>query len=308
MFDRYEEFECFLASVQVVLVMLGMGATLSIGDFARVIQKPRSLAVGLIWQLLLAPALTAVLTLICRLDPGIAVGLILIAAMPGGPLANVFTYLAKGNVALSITLTTLATFAAILMAPLLLCVLAGGFVPPEVEMPVGVIILDTVIYVITPLILGMLLGRWNATVATAVAPWLVRAGVLVLAVIVVGSLGSGRIEPLSYGWQAPVAIILLCLTFQNASMLLFLCYRWPVADQTAIGVGLTIRNVNLALLLAARLFPTSVDRSIGGGVLFVCLFWGAVSLIVCVPTIFIQRRALATEKRQLLSLAEQPSA
>lgn len=298
MFDRYAEFESLLASAQVALVMVGMGATLSVQDFRDVLSKPRSLGVGLGWQLLLAPVLTFVATKLFSLDPGIAVGLILISTMPGGPFANVFTYLAQGNLALSICLTTLATFAALVTAPLLLNGLAGGFVPSGVRMPAGVIMRETILFVIVPLVGGMLFSRWRPQSAKAVSPWLVRAGVFVLAMMVVGSLGSGRIEPLTYGWQTPLIIIVLCVTFQNASMLPFLVWRWPVADQTAVGVGVTIRNVNLALLLGARLFPAT-QSTIGGGVLYVSLFWGAVSLIVCIPTIFVQRRALEAEAQRL---------
>lgn len=301
MLERYAEFEGLLASTQAALVMLGMGMTLAVRDFTAVLAKPRSLAVGLTWQLLLAPALTFLLTRMMPMDGGIAVGLILISVMPGGPIANVFTYLARGNLALSITLTTLATFAALPCAPLLLNGLAGGLVPPDVTMPVGAIMLDTLAFVVTPLVVGMAASRWRPAAANVLSPWLVRAGVLVLAAMVVGSLGSGRIEPLSYGWKTPLAIILLCLTFQNASMLPFLVFRWPVADQTAVGVGVTIRNVNLALLLAARLFPASAGDSLGGGVLYSVLFWGAVSLVVCVPTIYVQRRALEAERQRILS-------
>lgn len=299
MFDHYHEYESLLATIQVVLVMVGMGATLSLADFLTVTREPRSLFVGCLCQFLFAPLATLATVMLFSLDPGIVVGLILISAMPGGPVASLYTFLARGNVALSITLTVVATFASILTVPALLRIFAHGYVPGDVAMPVDVIVGDVALYLIAPLALGMIVARLAPGWAGAVSAWLTRAGMIILAAIVVGSLGSGRIDPVGYGWTTPLVIIGLCLVIQNVSMALFAIFRWSVADQTAVGIGVTIRNINLALLLAARLFPASSesasDPSMGGGVLYVALFWGALSLIVCIPSIFVQRRALAAE-------------
>lgn len=298
MFDRYHELESSLATAQVVLVMLGMGMTLSIGDFFVVLERPRSLFLGFACQFLLAPLLTAVAIAVFDLDSGIAVGLVLIAAMPGGPLANLYTFLAKGNLALSITLTGLATLASLVTVPLILGGLAAGLVPDEISLPAGVIAREIFLYLLAPLLVGMATYRMLPAVSAVVSAWLIRLGLLILLLIVVGSLGSGRIDPLGYGWTTPLVIIGLCLVIQNVSMALFPLLGWPVADQTAVGIGITIRNVNLALLLAARLFPADASggsNSLGGGVLYVTLFWGALSLIVCTSSVFVQRRAMGRE-------------
>ena len=304
MFDWYHEYESLLATIQVVLVMLGMGATLLLSDFAGVVRQPRSLIVGCLCQFLLAPALTLITISVCQLDAGIAAGLVLIAAMPGGPLANLFTFLARGNLALSIALTGIGTISSLVTVPLMLNAFARGYFPSEFVMPVGLILSDVALYLIAPLAVGMVIRRLIPDWAPTISTCLVRLGLVILLAIVVGSLGSGRIEPLGYGWSTPITIIVLCLCLQNISMLIFLLLRWSVADQTAVGVSVTIRNINLALLLATRLFPASTHpatHSIGGGVMYVILFWGALSLIVCVPTIFLQRRSLAVEALRLQS-------
>ena len=310
--ELYPQLEPWLAGFQALLVMIAMGTNLRLGDFATVFGHPRSLLAGLSWQLVVAPLLTIGLILIWPMAPGITVGLLMIAAMPGGPLANLFCHLAKGNVALSIALTTLGTLATIGMAPLLLSVVAGPLLPETVAIPAGEIIQNTLLFVVTPLMAGMIFGRVAPRASQRIAQWFVRASVAILFVMVLGSISSGRIEPLSYGWSTPIAIILLCLVFQNGSMLLFHVCRWPVADQTAIGVGLTIRNVNLALLLAAQLFPaTSASAgtaSIGGGVIYVTLFWGAVSLICCTPTLFIQPRLFEKEQKAKRAHHQVPTA
>lgn len=304
MFDWYREYESLLATIQVVMVMFGMGTTLFLRDFRTVLERPRSLVVGCLCQFLLVPTLTLLTIHLCRLDAGIALGLILIAAMPGGPLANLFTFLAHGNLALSITLTGLGTLLGLVTIPLMLNTFAHGYLPENVVMPVDVILIDIALYLLLPVAAGMIVRKLAPKAVPFLSTWLVRCGLIILVSMVVGSLGSGRIEPLSYGVMTPLIIIILCLCIQNFSMLIFLILRWSVADQTAVGVSVTIRNINLALLLATRLFPASAQtnsHSLGGGVLYVILFWGALSLIVCVPTIFVQRRMLSIESVRLQS-------
>lgn len=303
MFDRYHEYESLLATIQVVLVMVGMGATLSLDDFRAIARRPRSLVVGCLCQFVLAPLATLATVMVCPLEPGIAIGLVLISAMPGGPVANLYTFLARGNVALSIALGVLGTLGSILTVPILWKTFADGFVPYEIDMPIEVIVGNVALYLVAPLTVGMLVAKMAPRWASPASAWLMRAGIVVLAGIVAGSLGSGRIDPVGYGWMTPLVIITLCVVIQNASMAVFALCRWPIVDQTAVGISVTIRNINLALLLAARMFPASSEsapiQAIGGGVLYVTLFWGALSMIVCIPSIFVQRRALTREAARL---------
>src|SRR3954452_14182355 len=130
MFDWYADAESYLAPLQLVLFMLGMGATLSAADFAAVARRPRFLLVGAACQFLLTPLLAVLLNHAFDVPPGIAVGIILVSAMPGGTLSKVFAYLGRGNIALSISLTVTGTFASMATVPLLLTLLATEYVPP----------------------------------------------------------------------------------------------------------------------------------------------------------------------------------
>src|SRR5580765_1623271 len=105
MFDWYPDYEYLCARTQLVLFTLGMGMTLSLGDFVEIARRPRSFAVALIGQLLLVPGVAVLINAVTDFEPGIKVGLILTAAMPGGALAKFFTYFGHGNMALSISLT-----------------------------------------------------------------------------------------------------------------------------------------------------------------------------------------------------------
>src|SRR5437660_3832207 len=171
MFDWYPRAEYSLSQVQLVLFMLGMGATLSAADFAAIAQRPRFLLVGAACQFLLTPFLAVLFNHAFAVPPGIAVGLILVSAMPGGTLSKVFAYLGRGNIALSISLTVCGTFAAMATVPALLRLLAMEYVPENFEMPVGAIVRDIALFLLLPLAAGMTAARRAPARALAFSRW-----------------------------------------------------------------------------------------------------------------------------------------
>src|SRR4026207_184998 len=104
MFDSYPDYEIWFARLQLIFFMLGMGVHLTGADFTRVLAQPRSLLIGLAGQVLLTPLLAVAVNHWFELDAAIALGLIMVAAMPGGSLSKVFVYLGRGNAPLTITL------------------------------------------------------------------------------------------------------------------------------------------------------------------------------------------------------------
>jgi BASS family bile acid:Na+ symporter len=295
MVETYLAYEYLLAPLQLVLFMLGMGATLSPAAFVAVARRPWFLAFGAFCQFVLGPLLAVLFNHWWDLEPGIAVGMILIAAMPGGQMSKLFTYLARGNVALSISLTGCGTFAALVTVPLLLewlaadALRAGNF-----AMPMGVVVRDMVLYLLLPLLGGIAVGRFAPARRAVFSRTCIRVGLVFVAIMVVGSLACGRIRPLDYNWRVPAAIILFCLAQQQLSMLPFRALRWPRADGVAVGIEVTMRNVNLALLLWELLFPGS-DNPLANGVLFVVLYYGGTAMIVGAPLALRYRKALRGE-------------
>jgi BASS family bile acid:Na+ symporter len=108
-----------------------MGITLSVDDFKAALKMPRAIATGFVAQYLIMPLLGWSIASAMKLETGLAVGLILVSCCPGGTASNVVTFLAKGNVALSVLMTTCSTFGAIFMTPLLTKWLAGSLVPVD---------------------------------------------------------------------------------------------------------------------------------------------------------------------------------
>ena len=301
MFENYALYEHHLAQLQMILFMLGMGATLNLADFAGVLRRPRSFLTAAAGQFLLAPLLAVLASRWLAVEPGIAVGLILISAMPGGTLSKVFTYLGRGNIALSISLTACGTLAAVATVPILLRVLAVGYVPVDFEMPIDDILRELTLFLLLPLAAGMGLGRLAPARREVFSRWCIRVGFVVVVVMVTGSLASGRIHPADYGWRAPAAIILFCLLTMQLTMLPFRLLGWPRADCLSAGIEATMRNLNLALLLKALLFPAEKGADpIGDGVLFVILFYAGVALCSGLPLALNFRRWARSETRPSL--------
>src|SRR5579862_2448030 len=117
MFDWYPYYEYHCARTQLVLFTLGMGMTLSLADFAEIVRRPRSFLCALIGHLYVVPWVAVAINAWCGFEPGIAVGLILVAAMPGGALSKFFAYFGRGNMALSISLTGATTLLTLITVP-----------------------------------------------------------------------------------------------------------------------------------------------------------------------------------------------
>ena len=289
LFEQYPPYHHLVASAQLVLAMFGMGIVTRPRDFVELVLEPKPMITGLLYQLVGIPLLTAGVIYFVKLPPEVVVGLIMVAAMPGGALSNVYTHLGRGNVALSVALTGVMTLLALVTAPLIMRIFAGDYLPPEIAMPVGETVREIFIFLLLPLAVGMLLGRLlKDEAAHRCSKWSVRASLIVLAVLVVGSLGSGSIDFSRYSARIPLLVFLYCLIIQiiilrGARHVLGFSHR----DSMALGIESSMKNINLAVLIAASLFGIEgKNGEFGAGVLFVLLLYGGVSLGVAgVPVI-----------------------
>ncbi|MSQ96470.1 MAG: hypothetical protein EXR98_18225 [Gemmataceae bacterium] len=288
MFDWYPDYEYHCARAQLVLFTLGMGLTLSPADFIEIARRPRSFVSGLIGQLFVVPLIAVLIISIGSFESGIAVGLILTASMPGGALAKFFAYFGRGNMALSISLTGVTTLLTLVTVPVMLQLLATHYMPAEVKMPIADIMIDVALCLLLPAVAGLMFTRLWPKHHRLLSKICIRIGLVVVIVMVAGSFGSGRIRPGEYGWNVPIAIILFCMLGQQLNMLPFRLFKWPRQDRMAVGVEITMRNMNLALLIKANLFPHADD--LGNGVLFVILFYAGAAMCVGLPLALNHRR------------------
>ena len=158
-----------LLAVMIVVIMFGMGAGLTLEDFRAVLRRRRLVLIGFCSQFGFMPLLAYSLANLLGLDPALSIALVLVGCLPGGSTSNMFSYFARGNVALSISMTTASTLAALVMIPTLLQVYTTGFVAQlplgadgetEFVIPVGNILVSLVL-VLVPVVGGMVLRRFS---------------------------------------------------------------------------------------------------------------------------------------------------
>lgn len=303
----YAQYEYTLAATLLICAMLGMGTTLDPGDFRRVLRTPQGVLLMLGMQLLLTPLLAIGLSRLLGVRAGIAVGMLVVAAIPGGLFSNVFTYFARGNVALSISATAVCTLGCLITTTLVLKVYGASLVPPKFAMPVGRILFEITCCLLLPLSLGMLCRRYLPRVHERLGKICIRGSVVLLLVIVVGSITSGRLDISAYGWRSIVAMIAFGIISYYVCFPLGFAMRMSKNDMVTIGIEAVVRNAHLGILLKASLFPAiaGVDDPIADGVLFVILFYGGVSLVIGPAIVVFRRLELSVWEAKMAAKGEE---
>ena len=175
--------ETKLLGVMMMVIMLGMGCSLTFKDFALALRKPAGVGIGLVTTYVLTPLLGFALAMLLKLPPAYAVGLILMACLPGGTTSNIFNYFSKGVLSLSILMTIVSTLFAVLLVPLVLGVLTSG-IAGEWQIPPGNVA-QVLFVLLVPTLLGMLLRKWNANVGAVIEMVGGVLGILVIVFLVV---------------------------------------------------------------------------------------------------------------------------
>ncbi len=201
--------ETALLSGFLLLLMLGMGATLSWADFAQVVQRPRPVLIGLASQFGWMPLIAFALAHALALPPLAAVGLVVMGCSSGGTTSNFFTYLSRADLALSISMTIVSTLVAVVAIPLLLLVYTRGFVAEtDVAIPYGNIV-STLVGVLVPVALGMVVRSRSERWARRLERGGTVAGFAMLALVIGGSLARDAEQLLAIDPGVYVAATLL---------------------------------------------------------------------------------------------------
>ena len=170
------------------IIMFGMGLTLSLNDFQALVKRPWEVAIGVLAHFIIMPALAVLLTRIIPMPPEVAAGVILVGCCPGGTSSNVMTYLAKGDVALSLACTSVTTLAAPIVTPFLVWMFASQYLPVD---PLAMF-LSIVQVIIVPLALGLLFQRFVPGLVRAAIPVLPLVSVVGIVLIVSAVVGASK--------------------------------------------------------------------------------------------------------------------
>ncbi len=278
-----------IVNAAIGLMMLGVALELKLEDFKRIIRSPKAPGIGLLAQFILLPAFTFVLILILKPQPSIALGMILVAACPGGNLSNLMTYLAKGNCAVSVSMTAISTLAAIVMTPLNLS-LWGSLNPDtaqilkKVSLSPADVFFTVFIILGIPMAVGMTLTRIFPNLSQKVRkPFKIFTLIFFIA-IVFGALAAN--------WKIflqVIGLIVFAVLIHNA-LALNLGY-WssklaglPERDCRAVSIEVGIQNSALGLVLVFNFF-----NGLGGMAILVG-WWGIWHIIAGLIAAFIFSR------------------
>ena len=256
---QYEQFIDFLYAQLIPwllrLVMVGLGLTLTVADLRRVVVFPRAVAVGLAGQLMLLPLLAFVLAALLAPTPEIAVGAIILAACPGGVTSNAYVFAARADVALSVTLTAIASFITVFTLPLLTYLALQVFVQQgEVpELPMARMFQTLALFTVVPVGIGMVIRRlWSALALRAIE--VLRPATLVILVLVVLATAVTSIETIRmFFLQASLLVVGLNLLSMGMGYGLATAFRLNTSQRVTIAVEVGVQNLSLALLVTLTL-------------------------------------------------------
>lgn len=291
MTELYLKYEYWIAFTQLLLAMFGMGATLRVADFINIAKTPRAFATGIGLQLVMVPLIALLFLSLFELQPGVAVGIAILAAIPGGTTSNIYTHFAHGNIALSIAITAATTVACLVTVPIILKLLITDYVPADFQLPAARIASEIFFSILAPLALGMLVLKILPASAPQISTWSIRASLLLIVVIIIGATTSGRLDWAAFGFVN----VLIVTGFTGALLVAGFVVPWlagaPRADVVAIDMELTVRNVNLAVLIIASLFPAAnaATGDLGSMALFSVLVYGGWMLMPALVLIIASR-------------------
>ena len=234
------------------VIMLGMGVTLSVEDFRRVLLMPRAILTGFFAQYLIMPTLAWAIAKGLRLPPDFAVGLILVGCCPGRTASNVVTFLARANVPLSVLMTMCSTFAAVLMTPLLTKWLAGAYV----QVSALGLLLDTVKVVLAPLLAGLALNTFFPRTVKAMLPVAPLISVVAIVLVVSSILADKAAAVLQSGGWLLLAVFLLHAGGFGLGWVFAWMFGYCESVRRTIAIEVGMQNSGLGAALARNNFPS----------------------------------------------------
>uniref|UniRef100_UPI004048EDF3 bile acid:sodium symporter family protein n=1 Tax=Cephaloticoccus sp. TaxID=1985742 RepID=UPI004048EDF3 len=234
----------------LAVIMLGMGLTLSIDDFKRVLVMPRPVALGFVAQFLFMPLLGWSISRFLHLDTPLAVGLILVSCCPGGTASNVVAYLARANVALSVVMTICSTFAAIILTPLLTQFYAGTMVQVDA---LG-LFLSTFKVVVAPVLLGVLLNRFVPRVVAWTRPASPLISVITITLIVASIIGQSAEAVKASAGVLLLAVGLLHVGGFGLGYLSARVFGFEKIIARTVSIEVGMQNSGLGVVLARKHF------------------------------------------------------
>lgn len=263
-----------LLPLALAFVMFGMGLTLTLADFARLIKAPKAVITGFIGQIILLPLLALSLCIAFSVPDYIAVGVMVLAACPGGTTSNLISHIAKANLALSVSLTAISTIACVFTTPFIIQFAIDYFVKENApEFSIIQTVIGLVGVSILPVVIGMTIRRFYLVFAKKTENFFRQFSMYFMLLMIVGVLVSER-NNLAASFESA---FLICLTLNLLSVLLGLglakLSNLAFKDSLTLAIEIGVQNAALAMLICIT-FLQAPDYAIAPGVYGIAMYIG----------------------------------
>ncbi len=248
-----------LLPIVVVFMMFSMGLDLTIADFVRALKEKKSVLIAMTGQYLLAPALAFLLVFLFAPAPYIALGLIIVIAIPGGSISNAFVYVGRGNVSLSVTLTGISQFLGLISVPFLIGLGITLYYPNvgNIELPVARTILVLLALSLLPMGIGMFVRHRWINFAQWLEPRTRSLSVFALFAACALAVAPNFQNSVSQLPQAGLLAVLMCVFGNIAGVIIARLSGLNLEDAFTIGIEISMQNLALAVLIATTMLGKS---------------------------------------------------
>nr|WP_299385316.1 bile acid:sodium symporter family protein [Allomuricauda sp.] len=260
--------------LSLAIIMLGMGMTLVPADFTRIVKYPKAILIGLTNQLVFLPLIGFTLATVFDLNPVTAVGIMILASCPGGPTSNLITQVCKGNIALSVTLTAIASFISILTIPFILSHALAHF-SGTTDVAIRLPIVDTIIQImgitVIPISIGMFIRRHRTNFAIRMEKPMRIASTVIFILVFIAVLAANA-EKLVEGMKAAgLVTLLLNLATMGLGYLTAHLFKLNLRNRISITIESGIQNGTLAFVIATSIL-NNIEMGIPTGAYSIWMF------------------------------------
>jgi BASS family bile acid:Na+ symporter len=260
--------------LSLAIIMLGMGMTLIPADFTRIIKYPKAIFIGLTNQLILLPLIGFSLAILFNLNPIMAVGVMILASCPGGPTSNLITQVCKGNIALSVTLTALASMISIFTIPFILSYALdyfGSNTGVIIKLPIVDTILQIMVITVIPVSIGMFIRKHKTNFAKRMEKPMRKASTVIFIFVFIAVIVANA-EKLADGMKASgLVTLLLNLATMGLGYGTATVFKLNLKNKISITIESGIQNGTLAFVIASTIL-NNVEMGIPAGVYAIWMF------------------------------------
>ena len=242
--------------IALAFIMFALGLGLTFSDFTRVAKQPRDFVVGLLSQIFLLPAMAFLLVSLWQLTPELALGVMIIAAAPGGVTSNLLTAFARGDVALSISLTAIISLLSVITIPLIVMFSIDQLIGDKGNKEVSILgmALNVFVIVTIPVLLGLVVRHFAEKFAVSFEPFARTISAILFALVLVGAIYQERSNILEYFAQAGLVTLALNVFMMVLAYLVATIFSTGSKQRIAISLECGLQNGTLAIAVATLLF------------------------------------------------------